>query len=49
MTVRLADYWVTYPEGGRIISILQTFTPAPTFDNRLVARGELVGSPPLNN
>ena len=43
MTVRPADYWVTYPdEEGRTIISLQTCTPAPTFENRLVVRGELV-------
>jgi sortase A len=43
MTVRPADYWVTYPEDGRTIISLQTCTPVPTFENRLVVRGELVG------
>ena len=43
MTVRPADYWVTYPEEGRTIISLQTCTPVPTFENRLVVRGELVG------
>ena len=42
MTVRPADYWVTYPEDGRTIISLQTCTPAPSFKNRLVVRGELV-------
>jgi sortase A len=42
MTVRPADYWVTYPEDGRTIISLQTCIPAPTFENRLVVRGELV-------
>jgi sortase A len=45
MTVRPADYWVTYPEDDRTIISLQTCTPAPTFENRLVVRGELVSSP----
>jgi sortase A len=49
MTVRPADYWVTYPEDGRTIISLQTCTPVPTFENRLVVRGELVSPPPLNN
>jgi sortase A len=44
MTVRPADYWVTYPEEGATIISLQTCTPAPTFENRLVVRGELVSS-----
>jgi sortase A len=43
MTVRPANYWVTYPEDGRTIISLQTCTPTPTFENRLVVRGELVG------
>jgi sortase A len=42
MTVRPTDYWVTYPEDGRTIISLQTCTPVPTFENRLVVRGELV-------
>jgi sortase A len=42
MTVRPADYWVTYPEDGRTIISLQTCTPTPTFENRLVVRGQLV-------
>jgi sortase A len=49
MTVRPADYWVTYPEDGRTIISLQTCTPVPTFENRLVVRGELVGSPRPNS
>jgi sortase A len=43
MTVQPTDYWVTYPEDGRTIISLQTCTPTPTFENRLVVRGELVG------
>ena len=43
MTVRPVDYWVTYPEDGRTIISLQTCTPAPSFKDRLVVRGELVG------
>ena len=42
MTVRPADYWVTYPEDGRTIISLQTCTPTPTFENRLVVRGQLI-------
>ena len=42
MTVRPADYWVTYPEPGKTIISLQTCVPIPTFQNRLVVRGELV-------
>lgn len=43
MTVRPADYWVTYPVEGRTIISLQTCTPVPTFENRLIVRAELVG------
>jgi sortase A len=42
MTVQPTDYWVTYPEDGRTIISLQTCTPVPTFEQRLVVRGELV-------
>jgi sortase A len=42
MTVQPEDYWVTYPEPGSEIISLQTCTPIPTFENRLVVRGELV-------
>jgi sortase A len=42
LTVRPTDYWVTYPEDGRTMISLQTCTPIPTFENRLVVRGELV-------
>lgn len=43
MTVRPEDYWVTYPanEGETTIS-LQSCTPIPTFENRLIVQGELV-------
>ncbi len=43
MTVRPEDYWVTYPEPGRTLISLQSCVPIPTFENRLVVRGELVG------
>jgi sortase A len=43
MTVRPEDYWVTYPSNdGETIVSLQTCTPIPTFENRLVVQGELV-------
>ncbi|HKH78008.1 MAG TPA: class E sortase, partial [Rubrobacteraceae bacterium] len=42
MTVQPEDYWVTYPEPGSEIISLQTCTPIPTFENRLIVRGELV-------
>ena len=42
MTVRPEDYWVTYPVDGMRVISLQTCTSIPTFENRLVVRGELV-------
>ena len=43
LTVRPQDYWVTYPVTGKTIISLQSCTPYPTFENRIVVRGELVG------
>lgn len=43
LTVRPEDYWVTYPIAGKTVVSLQSCTPYPTFENRLVVRGELVG------
>ncbi len=42
MTLRPADYWATYPVSGKTTVSLQTCTPIPTFENRLIVRGELV-------
>lgn len=42
MTVQPEDYWVTYPVEGKTIVSLQTCTPIPTFENRLIVRAELV-------
>jgi sortase A len=42
MTVKPEDYWVTYPVPDKTVISLQTCTPIPTFENRLVIRGELV-------
>lgn len=43
MTVRPEDFWVTYPsEDRRTIISLQTCTPIPTFEDRLIVQGELV-------
>jgi sortase A len=42
MTVRPEDYWITYPVPGKTVISLQTCTPIPTFENRLIVRGELV-------
>jgi sortase A len=49
LTVRPADYWVTYPEDGKTIVSLQTCTPIPSFEKRLVVRGELVGASPTQS
>lgn len=43
LTVRPQDYWVTYPVTGKTVISLQSCTPYPTFENRIVVRGELVG------
>ena len=43
LTVRPQDYWVTYPVAGKTVISLQSCTPYPTFENRIVVRGELVG------
>ena len=42
MTVEPGDYWVTYPVEGRTVISLQSCTPIPKFDHRLIVRGELV-------
>lgn len=42
MTVEPDDFWVTYPVEGKTVVSLQSCTPIPTFENRLVVRGELV-------
>jgi sortase A len=42
LTVEPDDYWVTYPVEGMTVVSLQSCTPIPTFENRLVVRGELV-------
>jgi sortase A len=43
MIVRPNDYWVTAPVEGRTVITLQTCTPIPTFENRLIVRAELAG------
>ena len=43
LTVRPQDYWVTHPIAGKTVISLQSCTPYPTFENRIVVRGELVG------
>lgn len=42
MTVEPDDTWVTYPVEDRTVVSLQTCTPIPTFENRLIVRAELV-------
>jgi sortase A len=43
MVVRPDDVWVTYPtDDGRTTISLQSCTPIPTFENRLIVRAELV-------
>ena len=42
LTVEPGDYWVTYPVEGMTVISLQSCTPIPTFEHRLVVRGELV-------
>jgi sortase A len=42
MTVEPGDYWVTYPVEGTTVISLQSCTPIPTFEHRLIVRGELV-------
>ena len=44
MTVKPEDFWVTYPVPDKTTISLQTCTPIPTFENRLIIRGELVES-----
>jgi sortase A len=41
VTVKPEDYWVTYPIPDKTTISLQTCTPIPTFENRLIIRGEL--------
>lgn len=42
LTVRPEDYWITYPVPDKTVISLQTCTPIPTFEKRLIVRGELV-------
>lgn len=42
LTVLPADYWVTHPVPGKTTISLQTCTPIPSFEKRLIVRGELV-------
>jgi sortase A len=42
MTVEPGDFWVTYPVEGRTVISLQSCIPIPSFEHRLVVRGELV-------
>jgi sortase A len=42
MTVEPGDYWVTYPVEGETVVSLQSCTPIPTFEHRLIVRAQLV-------
>ncbi len=42
LTVEPGDYWVTYPVEGKTVISLQSCTPIPSFEDRLIVRGELV-------
>lgn len=42
MTVKPEDFWVTYPVPNKTVLSLQSCTPIPTFENRLIVRAELV-------
>jgi sortase A len=42
MTVEPNDFWTTYPVEGKTVVSLQSCTPIPTFENRLIVRAELV-------
>jgi sortase A len=41
MTVEPNDFWTTYPVEDKTIVSLQSCTPIPTFENRLIVRAEL--------
>ncbi len=43
LVVRPEDYWVTYPVDGKTIVSLQTCTPIPSFEKRLIVRAERIG------
>ncbi len=42
VTVKPEDFWVTYPVPNKTTISLQSCTPIPTFEKRLVIKGELV-------
>ena len=42
MTVEPDDTWVTHPVEDKTVVSLQSCVPIPTFENRLIVRGELV-------
>ncbi len=44
LTVRPVDYWVTYPVDGMTVISLQSCTPIPTFEMRLVVRAALAST-----
>jgi sortase A len=41
MSVRPEDFLITYLVPDKAITSLQSCTPIPTFQNRLIIRGEL--------
>ncbi len=43
LVVRPEDYWVTYPVPDKTIVSLQTCTPIPSFEKRLIVRAERIG------
>lgn len=43
LVVRPEDYWVTYPVPDKTVVSLQTCTPIPSFEKRLIVRAERVG------
>jgi sortase A len=42
LVVRPEDYWVTYPVPDKTIVSLQTCTPIPSFEKRLIGRAERI-------
>lgn len=43
LVVRPEDYWVTYPVLDKTVVSLQTCTPIPSFEKRLIVRAERIG------
>lgn len=42
LVVRPEDYWVTYPVPDKTVVSLQTCTPIPSFEKRLIVRAEII-------